>query len=172
MTESDKTMETSKKTEEEYLQEFGLYIKDLRTKRDMTLAQVAEKLNVSTNYVSQIERGIRRVTDEMIQELALIYNHDEDIFFRKAGRIPIRVLEEIQTNPMLQKALSFVRKKKISEEKRRQMEEEILRVYSELLNVHKDEILKEEYSIEIGIYELSFLNMKTKFGLEEYLHDV
>lgn len=148
---------TEENKEEKALQEFGLHIKELRTKRDMTLAQIAERLGVSTNYISQIERGIRRVTDDMIKDLAVLYQQDEDAMFRKAGRIPVRVLEEIQSNPMLQKALSYVRKKKLSEEKKRQMEEEILRVYSEFLNVHKDDILNEEFSDEIGIYELSII---------------
>lgn len=156
---TENTMDSNReaKPEEVYLQEFGLYVKELRTNKGMTLAQVAEEFKVSTNYISQLERGIRRVTDDMIKDFSTLFNIDEDILFRKAGRIPIRVLEEIQTNPMLQKALSFVRKKKLSEEKRREMEEEILRVYSEFLNVHKDEILKEEYSLEVGFYDISII---------------
>lgn len=147
-----KSREEMTRTEETLM--FGNFIKELRTQKKMTLAQVAEKLNVSSNYISQLERGVRRITDDMIRELSMIYEIDEDVLFRKSGRIPLRVMEEIQNNPMLQKALSFVSKKKISDKKKREMEEEILRVYTEFLNVHKEEILKEEYAVEIGVYDL------------------
>ena len=52
----------------------GKRIKNYRMKINMTQAQVAEKLNVSSNYISQIERGIAKISLNRLQEIAECIN--------------------------------------------------------------------------------------------------
>ena len=121
--------------------EFGNYIKELRFKQGLTLMQVAERLDVSINYVSQLERGLRTATNKLISEFARIYHVDEDELYRVAGKIPLSTLEEMRKSPSLQKAFSYLKKTKVSEEKRKKLEQELLGVFAEFLNVHKEDIL-------------------------------
>jgi transcriptional regulator with XRE-family HTH domain len=48
----------------------GKRVKYLRRLRDMTQAQLAEKLNLSVNYISQIETGIASPTFETLVKLS------------------------------------------------------------------------------------------------------
>ncbi|MDY0407383.1 helix-turn-helix domain-containing protein [Paracerasibacillus soli] len=66
--------------------EFGRYIKEKRSKRGFTLSQVADRLEISINYVSQMERGVRKVTDDLVVSFAELYNVDLDELFWMSGR--------------------------------------------------------------------------------------
>ncbi|AIF42167.1 repressor protein [Virgibacillus sp. SK37] len=78
----------------------------MRLKRGFTLSQVADGLGISTNYVSQLERGERKVTDDLVVSFAKLYNIDEDILFWKSGKIPLGVRKLIVNDKSLQEALS------------------------------------------------------------------
>jgi len=128
----------TEREEQEGLVQFGEYIKQKRTEKGISVRDAGEKLGVSGNYISQLERGVKKTSDEMVKKIADVYELDEDTLYRKLGRIPISVLEEIKSNPSLQRAMSLVKTKNIPEDKRREMEEELLKVYAEFLEVHKD----------------------------------
>ncbi|AIF45087.1 helix-turn-helix domain-containing protein [Virgibacillus sp. SK37] len=89
---------------------FRAYIKWMRLKRGFTLSQVADRLGISTNYVSQLERGERKVTDELVVNFAELYNIDEDVLFWMSGNIPLKVRELILNDRNLQEALSCLHK--------------------------------------------------------------
>ena len=52
----------------------GQRVKNYRTKANITQAKLAELLNVSVSYVSQIERGITEVPLKRLGEIANIIN--------------------------------------------------------------------------------------------------
>lgn len=52
----------------------GRRVKNYRTKSHITQAQLAESLNVSVSYVSQIECGITEVSLKRLDEIANIIN--------------------------------------------------------------------------------------------------
>lgn len=52
----------------------GRRVKSYRTKAHITQAQLAELLNVSVSYVSQIECGIAEVSLKRLEEIANIIN--------------------------------------------------------------------------------------------------
>ena len=41
--------------------EFGKYIYEMRTSRNLTLRQLAEKINISPYYISYMERGKKEI---------------------------------------------------------------------------------------------------------------
>ncbi|WP_077318174.1 helix-turn-helix domain-containing protein [Virgibacillus proomii] len=121
--------------------EFGIYIRELREKRGLTLAQVAERLDLSINYVSQLERNLRKPTDKLVIEFSQLYKVDQDILFRKSGQIPLRVRKVINRNTNLQKSLSFVDKRNLSQEVEKQIVIRIHRMIAEFFNVDESDIL-------------------------------
>lgn len=124
-------------------EEFGTYIRGLREKRGLTLAQVARRLDLSINYVSQLERDLRKPTDKLVIEFSRLYKVDEDILFRKSGQIPLRVRKVINRNINLQKSLSFVDKSNLSQEIENQIMIKIHRMIATSLNEDEGDILRE-----------------------------
>lgn len=54
----------------------GSRIKKARKINDLTQDQLAEKLNVSIGYVSQVERGITKISIDLLSEISEILNCD------------------------------------------------------------------------------------------------
>lgn len=55
---------------EELLKKFGKNVKIERIKKDLTQEKLAEKMNVSQNYIANIERGKENMSLGKILELA------------------------------------------------------------------------------------------------------
>lgn len=58
--------------------QLGDKIRELRTMQNLLLRQVDSILNVETSIVSKMERGERRITKEVVLNLADIYNYNID----------------------------------------------------------------------------------------------
>lgn len=58
--------------------QFGDRIRELRTKQELLLRQVASKLDVDTSIISKMERGERPIKKEQIIILAEILKVDKD----------------------------------------------------------------------------------------------
>ena len=56
--------------------QFGERIRELRTKQNLLLRQLASQLDVDTSIISKIERGDRQLKKEQIPLLAQILNAD------------------------------------------------------------------------------------------------
>src|SRR5690242_21102449 len=50
--------------------QLGEYLREQRTASRLTLRQLADQVGVSNPYLSQIERGLRRPSAEVLQQLA------------------------------------------------------------------------------------------------------
>lgn len=51
-------------------------LKQLRLKNRLTQKQVADKVGVTTEYISQLERGIKNPSDNIKKQLVNLYNVD------------------------------------------------------------------------------------------------
>lgn len=69
--------------------ELGLYLKNVRELRGMTLRQVDYMANVSYSHLSMIENGARKPTALTLKELARVYNADYIDFYEKAGYVDL-----------------------------------------------------------------------------------
>lgn len=82
----------------------------LRLKRieaGKTQPEIAKLVGVSTNYISEIEKGNRtKPRDEIIVRLAEIFDLDEDDLFISFEKLPLPTRKEIEEHPSLVKALS------------------------------------------------------------------
>ncbi|HDR8453965.1 TPA: helix-turn-helix transcriptional regulator [Bacillus cereus] len=87
--------------------EIGEYLRLKRLEKRQTLGDIASKVGVSANYISEIEKGIKNnPSDEIIVKLAEIFNINEDDLFQGFDRTPLSVRNEIKAHPSLAKALS------------------------------------------------------------------
>ena len=63
----------------------GDYLKEQRTSAKLSLRQLAEQAGVSNPYLSQIERGLRRPSAEVLQQLAKALRISAEQLYIRAG---------------------------------------------------------------------------------------
>lgn len=57
---------------------FGEFIRKLRTENELTLTQLAAKLDLDSANLSKIENGKREFDEKRLEKLALVFNLDID----------------------------------------------------------------------------------------------
>ena len=65
--------------------EIGEFIRDLRRNSRISLRQLAERAGVSNPYLSQIERGLRKPSAEVLQQLANALKVSTPVMYLRAG---------------------------------------------------------------------------------------
>jgi transcriptional regulator with XRE-family HTH domain len=65
--------------------QLGDYLREQRTASRLTLRQLAEQVGVSNPYLSQIERGLRRPSAEVLQQLAKALRISAEQLYIRAG---------------------------------------------------------------------------------------
>jgi len=86
--------------------DIGEFIRDLRHNARISLRQLAEQAGVSNPYLSQIERGLRKPSAEVLQQLASALRVSTPIMYLRAGLLGDDgtgsvVLEAIANDPDL-----------------------------------------------------------------------
>jgi transcriptional regulator with XRE-family HTH domain len=83
----------------------GGFIRDLRHNAKISLRQLAEQAGVSNPYLSQIERGLRKPSAEVLQQLASALRVSTPAMYLRAGLLDDKegqgVLAAIATDPEL-----------------------------------------------------------------------
>ncbi|MCI1268779.1 MAG: helix-turn-helix domain-containing protein [Ruminococcus sp.] len=95
--------------------EFGKALRKLRIDRGEILKSMAEKLNMTSSYLSAIECGKRNIPTDLIQKLTSIYNlsEKEQQELSKARDQSLKSIEiELSANNICKRdlALQFARK--------------------------------------------------------------
>jgi transcriptional regulator with XRE-family HTH domain len=92
---------------EDRLTELGEFIKSQREVARMSVRRLAEVANISNPYLSQIERGLRRPSAEILQQLAKALKISVETLYVRAGLLSDEeaaapsVREAIGRDPML-----------------------------------------------------------------------
>jgi transcriptional regulator with XRE-family HTH domain len=63
----------------------GTFIRDLRRNARISLRQLAEQAGVSNPYLSQIERGLRKPSAEVLQQIASALRVSTPVMYLRAG---------------------------------------------------------------------------------------
>lgn len=71
------------------VENLGDYLREQRRQAQMSLRQLAEKSEVSNPYLSQIERGVRRPSAEVLQQIAKALRISAESLYVRAGLIDI-----------------------------------------------------------------------------------
>ncbi|MGL4956066.1 MAG: helix-turn-helix domain-containing protein [Bacteroidales bacterium] len=88
--------------------QFGERIRELRTKQNLLLRQLASQLDVDTSIISKVERGDRQLKKEQIPLLAQILKADVDEL--QTLWLADQLYNMVQGEPMADEALKSVTK--------------------------------------------------------------
>ena len=75
----------------------GEYLREQRRSAQLSLRQLAEAAGVSNPYLSQIERGLRKPSAEILQQLAKALRISAETLYVQAGMLDERGREGMQT---------------------------------------------------------------------------
>lgn len=83
----------------------GDFIRDLRRNAGVSLRQLAERAGVSNPYLSQVERGLRKPSAEVLQQIATALRVSTPVMYLRAGLLDAKdregVLAAIAADPDL-----------------------------------------------------------------------
>jgi transcriptional regulator with XRE-family HTH domain len=68
-----------------HLADLGMFIREQREKSAMSLRKLAEQAGVSNPYLSQIERGLRRPSAEILKAIARALHIRTESLYERAG---------------------------------------------------------------------------------------
>lgn len=113
----------------------GSELRLIRTKRRQSLLAISELTGISENYISEIERDVKYPTnDKFVYALAKAYDMDPMYLFRKFGRLPDPVLEEVNRHEALQTTLLRISNDgTLSEDKKQKLYDQFKALYDEAL---------------------------------------
>ena len=86
--------------------DLGEFIRQQRERANLSLRRLAEKAGISNPYLSQIERGVRRPSAEILKSLSRALEISANSLYSKAGLIdedlpPATVFEAIEADERL-----------------------------------------------------------------------
>lgn len=87
MAKSKKPVERSVEAVQRTVDSLGDYVREQRLNARLSLRQLAELTGVSNPYLSQIERGLRRPSAEVLQQLAKALRVSSQQLYVRAGLI-------------------------------------------------------------------------------------
>jgi transcriptional regulator with XRE-family HTH domain len=91
----------------EQIRDLGLFIREQRRTAEVSLRQLAKSAGVSNPYLSQIERGLRKPSAEILQQIARGLRISAEALYVQAGILDERiggteVSEAIMADPHLE----------------------------------------------------------------------
>lgn len=117
------------------LLKFGNYIRKLRQQRGLILEDVANGTGFSLIHISEVERGIRTPSDELIIAISKFFKVPEEKLFFLAGRVPPSFTEEVLEYESLQKLIIQIsQNRNLSEDEKKDRYEMINKFLKNLSN--------------------------------------
>lgn len=83
-------------------------LRERRKELGLTLEEVAQKVGVSTNYISLIERCKNVPSDDIIIKLARVLQIDEVELFLVFNKVPPSMIEELKNNSLFREAIKLL----------------------------------------------------------------
>lgn len=77
----------SKDSESSVVPDIGEFIKEQRERANLSLRRLADRAGISNPYLSQIERGIRRPSAEILKRLSRALEISAESLYTRAGLI-------------------------------------------------------------------------------------
>ncbi|MBT2488826.1 helix-turn-helix transcriptional regulator [Streptomyces sp. ISL-96] len=79
----------------------GEYLREQRRNAQLSLRQLADAAGVSNPYLSQIERGLRKPSAEILQQLAKALRISAETLYVQAGILDEREREALETRAVI-----------------------------------------------------------------------
>ncbi len=88
------------------VRDLGAYIREQRRGSQISLRQLAKQAGVSNPYLSQIERGLRKPSAEILQQIAKALRISAEVLYVQAGILDEREGGEVPSALLLDSALT------------------------------------------------------------------
>jgi transcriptional regulator with XRE-family HTH domain len=79
----------------------GDYLREQRRNAQLSLRQLADAAGVSNPYLSQIERGLRKPSAEVLQQVAKALRISAETLYVRAGILDERERDELETRAVI-----------------------------------------------------------------------
>ncbi|MFE2272733.1 helix-turn-helix domain-containing protein [Streptomyces lavendulae] len=90
----------------------GEYLREQRRQAQLSLRQLADAAGVSNPYLSQIERGLRKPSADILQQLAKALRISAETLYVQAGILDERDRDEVETRAVILSDLSINERQK------------------------------------------------------------
>lgn len=108
----------------------GSYLKQLRQDMELSLADLGRKLGVSAAYLSNIEQGVKTMSDHFVRQIAEYFEIDETVVFDLLGRVPLLAREQLDEASNLQELLVEIKRdRKLTDEKKQILFDQMYKLY-------------------------------------------
>ncbi|MDP9165322.1 MAG: helix-turn-helix domain-containing protein [Actinomycetota bacterium] len=87
-------------------QDIGSFIRSQREAAQVSVRQLAEKAGVSNPYLSQIERGLRKPSAEVLNQIAKALRVSADVLYVRAGLLEPSEPSEVRDAIVMDTAIS------------------------------------------------------------------
>ena len=77
-------------------QDIGTFIRTQREAAQVSVRQLAEKAGVSNPYLSQIERGLRKPSADVLQQIAKALRVSAEVLYVRAGILELSETSEVR----------------------------------------------------------------------------
>lgn len=86
--------------------EVGVFIRLQRERANLSLRRLADRAGISNPYLSQIERGVRKPSAEILKRISRALSISAETLYTRAGLIeggsvPLPVIDAIEADPVL-----------------------------------------------------------------------
>ena len=86
--------------------EVGVFIRLQRERANLSLRRLADRAGISNPYLSQIERGVRKPSAEILKRISRALSISAETLYTRAGLIeggsvPMLVIDAIEADPVL-----------------------------------------------------------------------
>jgi transcriptional regulator with XRE-family HTH domain len=86
--------------------EVGVFIRLQRERANLSLRRLADRAGISNPYLSQIERGVRKPSAEILKRISRALSISAETLYTRAGLIeggsvPMPVIDAIEADPVL-----------------------------------------------------------------------
>jgi len=95
--------------------EVGSFIRQQRERSAISLRKLAERAGISNPYLSQIERGLRKPSAEILKSIARALSISAETLFERAGLLEGREATDIETAIRSDTTLNERQKQALSE---------------------------------------------------------
>ena len=81
----------------QHVGDLGTFIRHQRERSALSLRKLAERAGISNPYLSQIERGLRRPSAEILKSLARALSISAETLYERAGLLDERAVPDLET---------------------------------------------------------------------------
>lgn len=108
-----------------------------RIKLGLSLYKISEHVGVSENYLSMIERGVRKgVKDDILLKMAEAYNMEPSYLFKKFNKIPTPIVADINRYEALDETLLKISLDgKLNEDQKEKLYDQFKKLYDEAVGI-------------------------------------